>query len=507
MPDYVTINCQQKSRIRHNRFKSTIQMKVGASVSNLKLVPYQGEMPYVFISYAHRDMDIVYSIINFLIAKGMRIWFDEGIDPGTEWDDNIAAHVQGCDSMIAFISANYLNSDNCRDELNYARDLKKDRLLIYLEQVELPAGMAMRMNRIQAINRYNYDRPEDFFNKLMRCQFLARSIEETESEQKETIEPEQNPETTKVDSHSLVEQGLKYLFGRGTEKNYDEAVRLFRLAAEQNDPDALYNLGRCYATGRGVPKDYGESAKWHRKAAELDQIASQNALGHMYLYGRPGMQRDPAEGAIWYRRAAMQNDSLAQASLGECYENGWGVPQNYPEAFTWYRKAAEGGIGCEIARYHLGQLYLNGNGVEKDYPAAIRWLQEAGSHPDAVNLLGYCYENGYGVIQNPEEAVALYRKAAEQGHVTAQLKLGNCYEDGIGVIKNETEAFEWYRKAAENTISFDHNGPLWNIDRKAARQGQKTARRTLAKCYKKGIGVTANEEEAKRWKEKADDLT
>ena len=44
MPDYVTINCQQKSRIRHNRFKSTIQMKVGASVSNLKLVPYQGEM-------------------------------------------------------------------------------------------------------------------------------------------------------------------------------------------------------------------------------------------------------------------------------------------------------------------------------------------------------------------------------------------------------------------------------------------------------------------------------
>ena len=75
------------------------------------------------------------------------------------------------------------------------------------------------------------------------------------------------------------------------------------------------------------------------------------------------------------------------------------------------------------------------------------------------------------------------------------------------MIKNETEAFEWYRKAAENTISFDHNGALWNIDRKAARQGQKTARRTLAKCYKKGIGVTANEEEAKRWKEKADDLT
>ncbi len=107
MPDYVTINCQKKSRIRHKRFKNRIQMKVGASVSNLKLVPYQGEMPYVFISYAHRDMDIVYSIINCLIAKGMRIWFDEGIDPGTEWDDNVATHLESAGYFIPFFSVNY----------------------------------------------------------------------------------------------------------------------------------------------------------------------------------------------------------------------------------------------------------------------------------------------------------------------------------------------------------------------------------------------------------------
>ncbi len=46
-------------------------MKAGASVSNLKLIPYHGEMPPVFISYAHRDMDTVYSIINSLIANGI----------------------------------------------------------------------------------------------------------------------------------------------------------------------------------------------------------------------------------------------------------------------------------------------------------------------------------------------------------------------------------------------------------------------------------------------------
>ena len=479
-----------------------------------KPVPYQGKEPYIFISYAHKDMDTVYSIISSLIEKGLRIWFDEGIDPGTEWDDNIAAHVQGCDSMIAFISANYLNSDNCRDELNYARDLKKDRLLIYLEHVDLPAGMAMRMNRIQAINRYNYDDPEDFRRKLMCCQFILRSMGTAAPEQ---IDPE---ETAKAvpgpasgsgsiagaeGADALVEKGLACLSGRGVEKDYNEAVRLFRLAAEQNDPAALYNLGRAYATGRGVPQDYPEAVKWHKKAAELNQVESQHFLGHAYLYGRPGVEKDPAEAVRWYTKAAMQGDSLSQNDLGECCENGWGVQQDYAEAVRWYLKSAEGGLGCDIARYHLGRLYLTGDGVDKDYGEAVRWLEAAGRNLDAVNLLGTCYENGYGVIQDPEKAAELYQQAAKQEHVTAQYNLGNCYLNGSGVEKNVDTAFYWYRKAAENTVSFSGNSPLWAVDKQAAKQGQKMAQAKLAECYRKGIGVWPNEEEARKWEKKATD--
>ena len=43
-----------------------------------------------------------------------------------------------------------MKSDNCKDELNFARDLQKERLLVYLENVKLPLGMAMRLNRLQA---------------------------------------------------------------------------------------------------------------------------------------------------------------------------------------------------------------------------------------------------------------------------------------------------------------------------------------------------------------------
>ena len=101
-----------------------------------------------------------------MIGAGYRVWYDEGIDPGTEWDYNIASHITGCASFVAFISANYLASDNCKDELNYARDLQKERLLIYLEDVSLPMGMAMRLNRLQAIHQYTYADPEAFYEKL-----------------------------------------------------------------------------------------------------------------------------------------------------------------------------------------------------------------------------------------------------------------------------------------------------------------------------------------------------
>lgn len=135
-------------------------------------VPYSGTEKYIFVSYSHKDTPKVMPVISRLMSEGYRVWFDKGIDPGTEWDENIAEHIKACGYFIAFMSANYLASSNCKDELNFARDLEKDRLLIYLEAVELPSGIAMRVNRLQSIYMYTYDNREDFFIKL----FSANNI-------------------------------------------------------------------------------------------------------------------------------------------------------------------------------------------------------------------------------------------------------------------------------------------------------------------------------------------
>ncbi len=137
-----------------------------------KPIAYDGDKPFVFISYSHRDIDRVWPIISQMNKNGYRVWYDDGIDPGTEWDEFIASKISDCDYFIGFMSANYIASDNCKDELNYARDQVDNRLLVYLEEVQLPKGMEMRLGRIQAIHKYNFNTENEFFAKL----YLSKNL-------------------------------------------------------------------------------------------------------------------------------------------------------------------------------------------------------------------------------------------------------------------------------------------------------------------------------------------
>ena len=51
--------------------------------------------------------------------------------------------------------------------------------------------------------------------------------------------------------------------------------------------------------------------------------------------------------------------------------------------------------------------------------------------------------------KNKTKAAKLFRKSAEQGHVSAQFSLGVMYETGQGVPEDKAEAIKWIRKAAE----------------------------------------------------------
>lgn len=133
-------------------------------------IPYNGNEPFIFISYSHKDSDIVWPLISRMINDGYRVWYDDGINPGTNWDEVIAEKIKKCGYFIAFISKNYIESDNCKDELNYARDQVENKFIVYLEDTTLPTGLDMRIGRIQAIKIYECATEESFYSKLYNSQ-------------------------------------------------------------------------------------------------------------------------------------------------------------------------------------------------------------------------------------------------------------------------------------------------------------------------------------------------
>jgi len=81
---------------------------------------------------------------------------------------------------------------------------------------------------------------------------------------------------------------------------------------------------------------------------------------------------------------------------------------------------------------------------------AVAWYRKAADQgeADAQYLLGATYEKGRGVAQDFAQAAAWYRKAAGQGDADAQFILGFMYEKGEGVPQDYAQAHMWYNLTA-----------------------------------------------------------
>ena len=366
----------------------------------------------IFISYSRKDFNEVKALYEMLKSRisNINIWFDlTGIESGyDEFDEKIIAAIDNSKMLLFALSDNSNQSKWAKDEVMYAKNTQKRIIPVLMKGACLKGWFLFRFGRVDCIdlqdekqvNKMLHNFSEWFNKKLINER--ASSPKASQSHQTSAAKS-----STALSPEEMFQNGLEHY----DKKNYTEAVKWYRKAAEQGFANAQYNLGYCYAHGEGVTQDYYEAVKWYRKAAAQGFARAQCNLGACYYNGE-GVTKDYAEAVKWYRKAAEKGNACAQFNLGLCYEFAKGVTKDYAEAVKWYRKAAE--QGYVNAQYNLGNCYYKGNGVTKDYAEAVKW----------------------------------YRKAAEQGDADAQFNLGVCYEYGQGVTKSITEAVKWYRKAA-----------------------------------------------------------
>jgi len=229
-------------------------------------------------------------------------------------------------------------------------------------------------------------------------------------------------------------------------RNVSEALKILIDDAKNSDVEAQYSLGMMYANGQGVPQDDREAIKWYRLAAEqefdhekatVSKLMKKNVLqilklltydaengiaeaqirlGMMYQMGAVVPQSDQ-EAIKWYRLAAGQGNSKAQFIMGLMYANGWGVPQEDQEALKWYRHATEQRVASKkIKIYNLAQ---------KNVPEALEILTRDAENgvAEAQFFMGLVYARGSEVPVDHVLAHMWYNLSGLQGHKDATSKI------------------------------------------------------------------------------------
>jgi tetratricopeptide (TPR) repeat protein len=367
----------------------------GCAVEHSNLQP-TATAASIFISYASKDHAAAHTICNALEHRGFDCWIaDRDIGPGENFQVAIVHAIRSAKVMILVFSANATNSEEIKKEVVLAGQSRLVVIPVRVEDVTPDEAFAYEMATRQWIDLFGDW--EQSVQRLVRQLetvthikpdlkvaadtpiALAPSFPKPAAESSPPSKPAA-PSPKKLDWRLIAAPGgtaaviaavlaLWLSFGhsnslvlqpnlsvvqavrevelqKGREayqrRDYAEAMRWYRKAADQGNADAQFDVGWLYKNGWGVPQDYAEALRWCHNAADQGNVVAQNNIGRHYENGW-GVAQDYAEAMRWFRKAADRGNATAQANIGVLYQNGWGVAQDSAEARAWMQKAAAAG--------------------------------------------------------------------------------------------------------------------------------------------------------------------
>jgi uncharacterized protein (TIGR02145 family) len=136
------------------------------------------------------------------------------------------------------------------------------------------------------------------------------------------------------DPQALFELALCYSMGKGVDKNVQKTRELTRKSAEKGFSNAQVLMGHLAKDN----KDYQEAFRWYKKAAEQGDANGQYELAYCYLNGK-GIKQNDKKFLEWLNKSAKNGYSGAQLVVGEIFF----TDEQYKKAAYWVKKAIENG--------------------------------------------------------------------------------------------------------------------------------------------------------------------
>lgn len=139
--------------------------------------------------------------------------------------------------------------------------------------------------------------------------------------------------------------GYVYSNGVGVAMDLAAAIPYFRRGADAGNADCQTTMGLFYQAGERIPggfqADPAEAVRWYRLAAEQNHTEAIQHLAMMHAMGM-GIPPDTAEGLKWFRIGAELGNADCKWGLGLCYRDGRGVPQDSVMAYALFSASLDG---------------------------------------------------------------------------------------------------------------------------------------------------------------------
>lgn len=239
------------------------------------------------------------------------------------------------------------------------------------------------------------------------------------------------------------------------DNNPAEACKLLKKAVDLGDPGAMFNYALILSDGRyekkgGPKKDEKNALSYMKKAAEQNNVEAMAAYAEWLLSGFAG-QKNFVESTKYFKKAAdVSHDPLLQFRCGILYLEGIGLPtKDIKTGASYIKMAADQDLPNAVET--IGFLYQEGQGVPKSTKEALKYFKKGAElgYPPSMASYGHYLQNGIAVKKDEKEAAKYYQKGADLKDPTCMYNLALLYATGTGVQENEDTAIKYVKMAAE----------------------------------------------------------
>lgn len=153
-------------------------------------------------------------------------------------------------------------------------------------------------------------------------------------------------------------------------RDYDAAKSWFNKAAHQGYSKAQYNLSQLYHE----EKNYKEAIKWTKRAAEEGMREAEFALGSYFDQGI-GVEQNSKKALSYYELAASKKYGPAMINLAFMYSEGKGVERDLRHVYKWSLLASEQGMTRADSELEELERRLDDKSLGEASAMADEWRQ------------------------------------------------------------------------------------------------------------------------------------